>query len=207
MTNKVLALKDAATQPPAEGFLAAFANVHPIRSSADLDIISKAKPDVVICDIYLPGVNGDDLLQKLKESLHRFTLVFVDFNSSPRQLKEQLAHLQAVQPKAPHRLGLPRIMKLLGVSQETLARILNVSSRTAHRWLKGSQPRRKPELDQLHRVALLLEQTLAEPEAIRSYLYHPNPNLDGEKPISLLTRGGFARIEGDLLAIQEGVYV
>ncbi len=207
MSSKVLALKDAATQPLGEGYLAAIANVHPVRSYRDLDIIGVAKPDVVICDIHLPGVKGDDLLRKLKNSLHRFTLVFVDFNSSPKQIKEQLANLQVVQPKAPPRMSVTRIMKVLGVSQELLARMLNVSSRTVHRWVKGSRPRRKPELDKLSRVAQMLEQTLGTPDAVQSYLHHSNPNFNGEEPISLLARGDFARVEGDLLAIQEGVYV
>jgi DNA-binding transcriptional regulator YiaG len=207
MSNKVLALKDATTQPPGEGYLAAIANVHPVRSYKDLDIISVAKPDVVICDVHLPGVKGDDLLRKLKDSLHRFTLVFVDFHSSPRQIKEQLANLQVVQPKALPRMSVSRIMKVLGVSQEMLARMLNVSSRTVHRWVKGSRPRRKPELDKLSRVALMLEQTLDTPDAIQGYLHHANPNFNGEEPLSLLFRGDFAKVEGDLLAIQEGAYV
>ena len=97
--------------------------------------------------------------------------------------------------------------RLLGVSQESFARILNVSSRTAHRWLKGARPRPRAELNRLESIVSRLEETLPGPEAIRSYLNHPNPNLAGERPVDLLVRRDFDRVESDLRAIQEGVYL
>jgi hypothetical protein len=53
----------------------------------------------------------------------------------------------------------------------------------------------------------LLKQTMPSEDAIRSYLYHANPTLHGEKPIDLLIRGEFDRVVADLEAVQEGVYV
>jgi len=103
--------------------------------------------------------------------------------------------------------SLSQVVRLLGVSQEVLSRILNVSARTAHRWLKGTRPRRTRELERLLEIVALLEQTLPNDEAIRSYLCHTNPALQGEKPIDLLIRREFDRVSADLRAVQEGVYI
>ena len=46
------------------------------------------------------------------------------------------------------------------------------------------------ELDRLLEIVALMEQTLPGDDAIRSYLYHANPTLQGEKPIDLLIHGG-----------------
>jgi hypothetical protein len=85
--------------------------------------------------------------------------------------------------------------------------MLNVSSRTVHRWLKGARPAPKAELDKLRRIAMRLKETFPNEHSIRSYLHYPNPSFDGETPFALLLRGDFERIEADLLAIQEGVFV
>jgi len=62
-------------------------------------------------------------------------------------------------------------------------------------------------LERLLEIAELLEQTFPGGDAIRSYLYHDNRSLGGEKPMELLTRGEFDRVAADLQAVQEGVYV
>ena len=62
-------------------------------------------------------------------------------------------------------------------------------------------------MDRVLEIVALLEQTLPNEDAIRSYLYHANPTLHGEKPIDLLIRGDFGRVSADLQAVQEGVYV
>lgn len=103
--------------------------------------------------------------------------------------------------------NLSQVVRLLGISQEALSRMLNVSARTAHRWLKGTRPRRTRELDRLLEIVALMEQTIPGDEAIRSYLYHASPTLQGEKPIDVLIRGEFDRVAADLQAVQEGVYV
>ena len=103
--------------------------------------------------------------------------------------------------------NLAQVVRLLGISQEALRRMLNVSARTVHRWLQGTRPRRTRELDRLLEIVALMEQTLPNDDAIRSYLYHANPTLQGEKPIDLLIRGEFDRVTADLQAVQEGVYI
>lgn len=106
-----------------------------------------------------------------------------------------------------HPPDLRKVAQLLQVSHESLARILNVSSKTVQRWLKGTRPRHKPELERLQQLVSLLLDTLNSEHAIRGYLNHPNPSLGGETPIALLTRGEFDRVEADLQAVREGVNI
>jgi hypothetical protein len=80
------------------------------------------------------------------------------------------------------------IARILGVPEEVVGRIPEASS------------------NRLAEFLLFLERTLPG-DSVRGYLHHPNPNMHGEKPISLLLRGEFDRIEADLLALQEGVYL
>jgi len=56
-------------------------------------------------------------------------------------------------------------------------------------------------------VVALLQRALPNDEAIRSYLQHSNPALEGERPIDALIRGEFDRVTADLQAVEEGVYV
>jgi hypothetical protein len=56
-------------------------------------------------------------------------------------------------------------------------------------------------------IVELLERTLLTTDAIHTYLHHSNLALGGDRPLDLLARGDFERVESDLQAIQEGVYV
>src|SRR6267378_2138150 len=183
MAVRAVALKGEGTHPPAEGVLARFAQVRAIRSLRDLEKVKEERPDIVLMDLSMPRVEGREVLEVLNS--------LSTLKATRRSRSPSLSH----------------VVRLLGVSQEVFSRILNVSARTAHRWLKGTRPRRNPKLDGLLEIVALLEQALPNTEAIRSYLYHSNPNLGGEKPIDLLIRGEFDRVTADLQAVQEGVYV
>jgi DNA-binding NarL/FixJ family response regulator len=207
-TSKVVAVKQEGTRPPAEGILARFARIQAIKSGADALAVAKAHPDLVLIDICMPTVHAQDIVEALRDQLSHAVIVLVDFEQSPGRLRQQLSRLATL--VAPNR-GVPidirRITRILHTSQEGLSRILNVSTKTAHRWMKGTRPRPKPELEQLSRVVALLLETLPNEDAIRSYLNHPNPNFDGDTPMGLLVRGEFDRVAADLEAAQEGVYV
>jgi len=208
MTVRAVALKEGGTHPPSEGVLARFAEVRSIRSLTDLEKVKDERPDIVLMDLRMPQVDGKETLEVLRQSRPTPVLVLFDSKMQPTVL---LKHLNSLGTLKATRHGRPpslsRIVRLLGVSQEVLSRILNVSARTAHRWLKGTHPRRTQELDRLLEIVALLEHTLANDEAIRSYLYHANPTLQGEKAIDLLVRRDFDRVAADLQAVQEGVYV
>jgi hypothetical protein len=67
--------------------------------------------------------------------------------------------------------------------------------------------RRVPEASRsgVAAVVSLLQRSLPHNLAL-DYLNHPNPNLSGEKPLAVILRGEAHRVEGDLLALMEGVY-
>lgn len=209
MPLKAVALKEEGTHPPAEGILARFAEVLAIRSLREVEKVKDERPDIVLMDLDMPHLDGDALLKALSQS-RPSTPVFVclHFNTQPAKLLKQLAGSAAILAgHRPRSTSISHIVHVLGVSQEGLARMLNVSSRTVHRWLKGTRPRARPELNRLHEIVLLLEQALPNAEAIRSYLYHPNPNLGGARPVDVMFAREFDRVAADLQSVQEGVYV
>lgn len=208
MALRAVALKEEGTHPPTEGVLARFAQVRGIRSLRDIVKIREEEPDVVLMDLHMPPVEGKDVMEVLRQSPRAPVLVLFDSQLQPRTLLKHLNSLSSLRATRRIRpLKLPQVVRLLGVSQEVFSRILNVSARTAHRWLKGTHPRRTRELNRLFEIIALLEQTLSTHDAIRSYLYHANPTLGGEKPIDALIRGEFDRVAADLQAVQEGVYI
>jgi CheY-like chemotaxis protein len=208
MALRAVALKEEGTHPAAEGILARFAQVRAIRSLRDLEKVKEERPDIVLMDLSMPHVDGQEVLEVLRRSHRVPMLICFDSKIQPTILLKQLTSLGNI--RATHRTHSPnlsQVVRVLGVSQEALARMLNVSARTVHRWLKGTRPRRTQELERLLEVVALLEQTLPSDNAVRSYLHHANQALRGEKPIDLLIRGEFDRVAADLQAVQEGVYV
>lgn len=208
MGVKAVALKEEGTHPASEGVLARFAQVRAVRSLKDLEKVKEEWPDIVLMDLHMPPVDGKEVVEVLRQSHRAPVLVLFDSKMQPTALLKQLNSVLALKSNRRSRSpNLSQVVRLLGVSQEVFSRMLNVSARTAHRWLKGTRPRRTRELDRLLETVALLEQTLPSDDAIRSYLYHANPTLHGEKPIDLLIRGEFDRVAADLEAVQEGVYV
>jgi response regulator RpfG family c-di-GMP phosphodiesterase len=206
----VLALKEEGTSPPIEGMLAKFAEIHGIRSTKDAASLAKRHFDILLIDTSMPRIEAQDLVQALQStgSTSRSVILLIDFNERPSQLRrrlDQLAKLNLTAVTKPP--DLRTTLRLLDISQESLARMLNVSSRTAHRWLGKTRPRNNPQLRQLQHVVELLLDTLNSEPAIHEYLNHPNPSLGGEAPIAVLSRGEFDRVEADLQAVREGVYV
>lgn len=208
LSIRAVALKEEGTQSPSEGVLARYAELRPIRSLKDLEKVKQERPDIVLMDVRMPQLDGKEALEVLRQSRPAPVFVLFDSKMQPATLLKHLNNLGTLKATRHGRSpSLSQVIRLLGVSQEVLSRILNVSARTAHRWLKGTRPRRTRELDRLLEIVALLEQTLPNDQAIRSYLYQTNPSLQGEKPMDLLIRGDFDRVSADLQAAQEGVYV
>ena len=206
--SKVVAVKEEGTHPPAEGMLARFARIQAVKSRADAFMVTKGHPDVVLIDICMPTLEAHDIVEALRGQLSHAVIIFVDLEQPPGRLRRQLSHLATlVGPHQGKTLDILRITRILQTSQEGLSRILNVSAKTAHRWMKGTRPRPKPELERLSQVVSLLLETLPNEDAIRSYLNHPNPSFDGDTPMNLLVRGEFDRVAADIEAVREGVYV
>jgi len=206
----VLALKEEGTSPPIEGMLSKFAEIHGIRSTKDAASLAKRRVDILLIDTSMPRIEAQDLVEALQSTgaTSRFVILLIDFNEPPSELRRRLNQLARLNLSAVTKPpDLRTTLRLLNISQESLARMLNVSSRTAHRWLGKTRPRNNPQLQQLRRIVELLLDTLNSEPAIREYLNHPNPSLEGEMPISLLSRGEFDRVEADLQALREGVYL
>lgn len=209
---KVLALKEAGTHPAAEGMLARFAEVRSIRTWQDAaSAAAAARPgDLFLIDVAMPNLDVMEVLGAMNlPAAEGPVVLLLDLNQQPGRLKRRLSQIASLSSGAQpaRRLNLAETIRLFGISQETLARMLKVSARTAHRWVKGARPRQKPELAQLLRTVSLLRGVLPGDASIRGYLHHPNSGLGGETPIAALARGEFNRVTADLEAIQEGVYV
>jgi len=208
MPLKAVALKEEGTHSPAEGVLARFAQVREIGSLKDLEDVKQDRPDLILMDLHMPLMNGKEVVEELRRSRRAPVVVLIDSKAQPAALLKQLNTLSLLRPaRAIRPPNLSRVVHMLGLSQEAFSRIVNVSARTAHRWLKGSRPRRSHELDRLLEIAALLQQTLPGEEEIRKYLYQSNAALGGERPMDLLTRREFDRVAADLEAVQEGVYI
>jgi uncharacterized protein (DUF2384 family) len=208
----VLALKQEGTSPPVEGILSKFAEIHEIRSTKDAASLAKKRFDILVIDTSMPRIEPQELVETLKSAglTSRSVILLIDFNEPPAELRRRLGQLAKLNLWAASKPpDLKTTVRLLNVSQESLARMLGVSSRTAHRWLRKTQtqPRRNPQLQRLQSIVELLVDTLSTERAIQEYLNHPNPSLGGETPIALLTRGEFDRVDADLQSIREGVYV
>ena len=206
----VLALKEAGTSPPAEGILSKFAEVRGIRSTKDAASLAHKRFDIVLIDTSMPKIGTQSLLEALKRKgiASQSMIVLVDFRESPTELRRRLDQLAVLNARTrAKRVDLKSIMRLLQVSQEALARMLNVSARTVHRWLGRTQPRHNPNLQQLRQIVELLSDTLGTDLSVQEYLRHGNPSLGGETPISFLLRGEFNAVEADLQALREGVYL
>src|SRR5207237_485302 len=142
MPVRAVALKEEGTHPPSEGVLARFAEVRSVRSLKDLEKVKEERPDIVLMDVRMPQVDGKEVVEVLRQTRPAPVLVLFDSKMQPATL---LKHLNSLGTPKTTRHGrsrsLSQVVRLLGVSQEVLSRILNVSARTAHRWLKGTRPR------------------------------------------------------------------
>ena len=208
----VLAVKEQGTAPPIEGILSKFAEIHEIRSTEDAASLAQKHFDIVLIDTSMPRIAPLELVEALQSTgaTSGSVILLIDFRESPAQLRRRLDQLAKLNLGAAGKpLDLKRTVRLLDVSQESLARMLHVSSRTANRWLRRAvtHPRENQELRRLQRIVEHLVDTLGTERAIQEYLNHANPSLGGETPMAVLNRGEFARVESDLAAIREGVYV
>ncbi len=206
MVEKVIALKEEGSSPQAEGVLAGFAQVHTIRSAADVGSLVKARPRIVLLDLAMAHVDANEVLRVLRE--HKIQpVVLLNYSQQPGEVLNQIRQLGDLRVKSQSTSpSIGHIARVVQLSQEALARILNVSAKTVQRWAKGTRPRPRPQLVQLARLVALLEEALPSKNAIQNYLNHPNPSFSGERPIDLLARGEFERIEVDVQAMLEGVY-
>ena len=205
MAARIVMLKEEGTLPPAEGLLSGFAEIVSLGSLQDVEKLATAGRDIVLVDLSMPSLDAADILKALQSGGQPPMVVLFHSGEQPGRLLSRLRQLGRIGEVRPR--SLKHALRALGVSQEALARILGVSSRTVHRWLKGARPRRNPRVESLLRLVAVLEDVLPTPEGILSYLHHPNPSFNSETPYQLLLRGESERIAGNLQALAEGAYL
>ena len=129
---KVLAIKEEGTHPSAEGWLARFAEVRGIRSAEEGLRLYALHSDIVVIDGGMPNVPAAQLFQGIQKAMRKSLVVLVDLNVAPTELKKQFAGFaRLARPPAP-KPDVQRIARNLHLSQESLARILRVSTKTAN---------------------------------------------------------------------------
>jgi CheY-like chemotaxis protein len=187
-------------------------------NKADISvIIGKAKeinPNLIILDIDMPKIDTEALLIELKKSPHTKSISCVTIASPSAAAFTSLVSnfiQSAEQGKAgspEFALGLDSVLRDFDISQEMLARILRVSSRTVSRWLLGQATPSPAQRERIEKLKLLHRRLLKtiKREAIPKYLQAYNENLRGNRPIDLLFNQRLDEILADLAGLEEGVY-
>ena len=95
------------------------------------------------------------------------------------------------------------------LDQADFAQVLGTNPRTIARWLADETEPRTDARRRLLEVLAVLEQLsgLMRPQAAHDWLFSPNPLLEHEKPIDLLTQGRWRRVLALIDALDEGVFV
>lgn len=180
-------------------------------------IIGKAKeinPNLIILDLDMPKVDTEALLAKLKKSPYTklipcvtitsptaaaFTSLVSNFIQSTKQGKTTDSEFS---------LELDSVLRDFNISQEMLARILLVSSRTVSRWLLGQAAPSPSQRERIEKLKLLHRRLLKviKREAIPNYLQAYNENLGRNRPLDLLFNQRLDDILADLAGLEDGVY-
>lgn len=107
--------------------------------------------------------------------------------------------------------ALLKIQKQLALSQEDLARVLNVSSRNVARWLGGEVDNPgETHLQNLQEIERIIEEArrALNPHTVPLWFRTPNPVLADLRPLDLLSsRVGQARVRTILGRIRWGIPV
>lgn len=107
--------------------------------------------------------------------------------------------------------SLRRVQKELELSQEDMARVLNVSARNFARWLSGQvENPGEAHLQNLHEIEAIVEEArkALKHDLVAVWFRTPNPTLADLRPLDLLaSRPGQARVRALLGTIRWGIPV
>lgn len=180
---------------------------------AIMDKVKQVRPELIIFDASTPKIDGSAVLAELQKTADTqgIPVILVDLKT-PSEWKagEVVARiLQAVSQAPSADPEITSALEDLGLSQEMLARILQVSARTVARWLAGDvepSPDHRERLEKIKQIHREMLKAL-RPGAISKYLQAYNETLGGRRPLDLLLSHQFDAILADLAALQEGVHV
>jgi transcriptional regulator with XRE-family HTH domain len=103
-----------------------------------------------------------------------------------------------------------RIMRReIGLTEADLAAATGVDRRSVRRWLAASPTRpvrHERRIDDLRAIVEILADGLTE-NGIRQWLRARNRSLRGERPLDVLARGEFGRVQNAAEAFAQGYFV
>jgi|GraSoiStandDraft_9_1057307.scaffolds.fasta_scaffold383437_1 transcriptional regulator with XRE-family HTH domain len=104
---------------------------------------------------------------------------------------------------------LERLEEKAGLSYEDIARIVGASPRSISRWARGDADPRSRSRDRLLETAAVVTELsgVLTPDAAHVWLFTPNPFLDFDRPIDLVTDGQYRRVLAAIEALADGVFV
>jgi transcriptional regulator with XRE-family HTH domain len=101
------------------------------------------------------------------------------------------------------------IKKNTGISSTNIAHIVGTSAQTLSRWTAGKN---EPQLDHLERLLSLdyLAEQLSEffePQDVKLWLLAPHPQLNGERPVDLLSKDRFREVLAVIERLKDSAYI
>ncbi len=124
-------------------------------------------------------------------------------------MNPQLATRSAVSNQAIPDEELDAILRVFGITQSELARMLDTTPRTVSRWRTTSKTHVVPRapaaraLRELARLRWLLETDFGQ-DGARTWLRTPNPTLRGTTPLALMLQGDWEDVLGLVLTLGQG---
>lgn len=177
-----------------------------------VSFIKKKGPRHLIVDA--KRVNRKNLGEIMQESGETSGMISIHlFKDTPSQIERSLEGLIREVKGVPDVKDYPApsisdVIRDLGISQETIARILGTSARSVSRWIIEGVTPSKVYQERLNMLMAIHHKLLSliKKEAIPKYLQSYNDSLDGKRPIDLLLNQEYDKILADLSAMEEGVF-
>lgn len=95
----------------------------------------------------------------------------------------------------------------MGLTEADVAKATGADPRSVRRWLGQTRPvRHEQQIDDLRSIVQLLAETLT-PEGIGQWLRARNRYLKGDRPVDVLARGDYRRVQEAAEAFVEGYFV
>jgi putative toxin-antitoxin system antitoxin component (TIGR02293 family) len=93
------------------------------------------------------------------------------------------------------------------IDQADLAQVTGSTPRSVSRWANAHVAPRRDSEDRLLELKAVVDQlqTVLRDEPARLWLRSPNPSLDWQKPLVLISEGQYRRVIAAVLAMAEGV--
>lgn len=119
----------------------------------------------------------------------------------PPALAEKIARVH--EPSETVRL----MRREIGLTEADVAAATGADERSVRRWLGQTRPiRHERQIDDLRAIVQVLAETLTT-DGIRQWLRARNRLLKGERPLDVLARGEYSRVQDAAEAFVEGYFV